>query len=316
MLMKAKPTNSEMLHVDCVTTRYGDVVALDNVTLRVAAGEVLGVLGPNGAGKTTLLDTIIGLRQPDRGGVRLLDNPVGADGLRSQRHRMGIYQSPASLPATATVAEILRLYAACMAIPDQTAAWLEQLGITEKADSRLARLSNGQRQRLCVGMTLFHDPEFIVMDEPTSELDPQGRVAVWELLRAAVRDDGATILLATHNMEEAHQLCDRVAIIDHGRLLDLDTPAALIERHCPGFDLRFQTRLPLPDSLLAQAVLIRREQHGDICQYRLLPTDLGAFLTALTGWSAQVHVPVEQLQVASRTLEDVFFHLTGKALRD
>jgi ABC-2 type transport system ATP-binding protein len=212
---------------DLVMT-YGDLHAVDGVGFEVAEGEFFGILGPNGAGKTTTLEMIEGLREPDSGEITVLGEKVWPRNA-SLLPRIGVQLQASSFFERLTAREQIHTFASLYGV---TAArgdeWIERVGLVDKADTRVEDLSGGQHQRLSIACALVHDPELVFLDEPTASLDPQARRNLWDLLRA-INDAGRTVVLTTHYMDEAEVLCDRVAIMDHGRLLRLDSPAALVD---------------------------------------------------------------------------------------
>jgi ABC-2 type transport system ATP-binding protein len=213
-----------------LTKRYGELVAVDQIDLSVDVGEFLGVLGPNGAGKTTLLEMLEGLRKPDAGEAVVLGERVWPRN-RSLQPRIGVQLQASAFFERLTAREQIRTFAALYRQSARTAdEWLARVGLEDKADTRVEDLSGGQAQRLSIACALVHDPELVFLDEPTAALDPQARRNLWDLLRD-INDAGRTVVLTTHYMDEAEALCDRVAIVDHGRLLQLDTPASLVAAH-------------------------------------------------------------------------------------
>ncbi|MFP8882455.1 ABC transporter ATP-binding protein [Streptomyces mangrovi] len=213
--------------VEGLRKRYGDVQAVDGVSLTVERGEFYGILGPNGAGKTTTLEMTEGLRKPDEGTVRLLGrSPFPRD--PALLRRMGVQLQASAFFEKLTAREQIRTFASLYGVPAERAdAMLETVGLTEKAGTRENRLSGGQAQRLSIACALVHDPELVFLDEPTTGLDPQARRNLWDLLRA-INGEGRTVVLTTHYMDEAETLCDRVAVMDHGRVLRVGAPAELV----------------------------------------------------------------------------------------
>ncbi|SFB96345.1 ABC transporter ATP-binding protein [Streptomyces aidingensis] len=207
--------------------RYGDVQAVDGVTFEVRSGEFYGILGPNGAGKTTTLEIIEGLREPDSGTARMLGRPSWPRDRRLLR-RIGVQLQASAFFEKLTAREQIRTFASLYGVPAARAdAMLETVGLAEKAGVRDDRLSGGQQQRLSIACALVHDPELVFLDEPTTGLDPQARRNLWDLLRA-INAEGRTVVLTTHYMDEAEALCDRVAVMDHGKILRVGPPAELI----------------------------------------------------------------------------------------
>src|SRR5450755_764774 len=211
---------------------YGATVAVSDVSFEVNEGEIFGLIGPNGAGKTTTMECIEGLRRPDRGTISVLGLDPVRDVYRLQ-DRIGVQLQQAQLQKRIKVWEAVDLWASLYqkkAVDGERL--LEQLGLTEKRDAWFMNLSGGQKQRLFIALALINDPEVVFLDELTTGLDPQSRRAIWDLVRG-IRERGKTVFLTTHLMEEAERLCDRVAIIEHGRIIDIDTPKRLVDRHCP-----------------------------------------------------------------------------------
>jgi ABC-2 type transport system ATP-binding protein len=215
-----------VIEVEELRKRYGGVAAVDGVTFQVAEREVFGIVGPNGAGKTTTVECLEGLRHPDGGRLRVLGLDPRRDG-RELRQRIGAQLQQAALPDRLKVWEALDLYASFYRRAAPWPALLDRWGLAERRNAAVASLSGGQRQRLQIALALVGRPEVVFLDELTTGLDPQARRDTWELVRA-VRDAGTTVVLVTHLMEEAERLCDRVAVIDRGRLVALDTPRALV----------------------------------------------------------------------------------------
>ncbi len=220
------------LEVEDLHVSYGPKRAVDGVSLQIREGEIFGLLGPNGAGKTTTLSAIEGLLRPDAGSIRLDGLDVLADPLGA-KSRMGVQLQSTGFQPNLTIREIVKLYAGLYGVPrgrDDVTALLAGVGLDEEADKRFGELSGGQQQRLSLLLATVHDPALVLLDEPTSGLDPQARRQLWNRIER-IRESGRSILLTTHSMEEAQAVCDRVAIMDHGRVLTVDTPAGLIERH-------------------------------------------------------------------------------------
>ena len=216
---------TEVVTVENLRVRYGDTVAVDGVSLSIRQGEIYGILGPNGAGKTTTVECIGGLRKPDAGAISVLGMDVRAD--RDElRRRVGIQLQQSELPDKLRVDEALDLFASFYPDPADPDQLLRSLGLEGKRDARFANLSGGQRQRLSIALALIGRPELAILDELTTGLDPQSRRETWKLIEA-IRDNGVTVILVTHFMEEAEYLCDRVALLHRGRVLAIDTPAAL-----------------------------------------------------------------------------------------
>jgi ABC-2 type transport system ATP-binding protein len=286
---------------------YGDLAAVDDVSFTVATGEFFGILGPNGAGKTTTLEMVEGLRRPDAGGVRLLGEPSWP---RNQAllPRVGVQLQASAFFERLTAREQIRTFASLYGIPPTRAdEWLERVGLDDKAATRTEKLSGGQLQRLAIACALVHDPEIVFLDEPTAALDPQARRNLWDLLRS-LTEAGRTVVLTTHYMDEAEALCDRVAIMDRGRVLRLDSPPALVR----GLDA--------PVRILVAPHLLPLEDAGRVAGVDGVEDD-GAALVLTTRAPSTVLTRLaeldvlEGLQVKAATLEDVFLHLTGREYR-
>lgn len=287
--------------------RYGDLSAVDGVSFSVAEGEFFGFLGPNGAGKTTTLEIIEGLRKPDTGRVLLLgENPWP----RNTRllPRIGVQLQASSFFDRLTAREQLETFGSLYGVSKGAAAgMLDLVGLADKANTRENKLSGGQRQRLSIACALVHDPDIVFLDEPTAALDPQARRNLWDVLRA-IRNRGKTIVYTTHYLDEAEALCDRVAIMDHGRVLALDAPATLVR----GLDVPTRVlvepgALPLVEARTIPGV---DEVSEDGVSLALSTRKPAAVLSALAERGA-----MDGLQVHGATLEDVFLDLTGREYR-
>jgi ABC-2 type transport system ATP-binding protein len=295
------------IEVTDLAKAYGELQAVDGVTLDVGEGEFFGILGPNGAGKTTILEMVEGLRRPDAGTITLLgESPWPRNpGLLP---RIGVQLQSTAFFERLTSREQIRTMSSLYAVgPEAADEWLERVGLGDKADTRVGDLSGGQAQRLSIACALVHDPDVVFLDEPTAALDPQARRNLWELL-AGLNDSGRTVVLTTHYMDEAEVLCDRVAIIDHGRILELDTPANLVR----GLDA--PTRITVATGQLtpeeAGAINGVDEVVEDPAGVVLSTREPVAVLTAL---AQQEHLA--GIQVQTGTLEDVFLSLTGREYR-
>jgi ABC-2 type transport system ATP-binding protein len=289
---------------------YGTLVAVDDVSLSVAEGEIFGILGPNGAGKTTAVECAIGLRNADSGTVRLLGLDPRTD--RDEiREIVGVQLQTGALPGKLRVGEILEEYQSFYREPADVGELTEVLGLGPKRADYYKSLSGGQRQRLSVALALIGRPKVAVLDEMTTGLDPQARRDTWELIEG-IRDRGVTIVLVTHFMEEAERLCDRVALIDSGRVVALDSPAALAERARGGKTVRFLPSAPFDDRLLTGLPevtgLERTGQH-------VVVTGTGELVNAVILALHTAGVTARDVQLDSSNLEDAFVKLTGSHLR-
>ncbi|HNR99758.1 MAG TPA: ABC transporter ATP-binding protein [Planctomycetota bacterium] len=298
--------------------RYdGDVCAVDGLDLEVYAGECFGLLGPNGAGKTTTIEILEGLREATAGTVEILGRRWGRHG-RALREALGISLQETKLPDKLTVREVLRLFRSFYARGADVEAVLARIELTEKADTWVSKLSGGQRQRLAVACALVGDPELLFLDEPTTGLDPQSRRQLWDIIRG-FKEGGGTVLLTTHYMDEAERLCDRVAIVDGGRVIALGTPAELIAtlggEHIVEFDVEAGGDEPLDPALLARVRSVsgaRRENGG----WRLQVREPHAALPELIAHLQAAGRRLARLTIRHASLEDVFVTLTGRRLRD
>ncbi|HEX8005555.1 MAG TPA: ABC transporter ATP-binding protein [Trebonia sp.] len=287
--------------------RYGDTVAVDDVSFTVKEGEIFGILGPNGAGKTTTVECVEGLRTPDGGEISVL-------GLDPRRDRaeltqvLGAQLQESQLPARLRVAEALDLYSSFYRTPADWRSLLDVLGLADKSRTRFSKLSGGQQQRLSIALALVGSPKIAVLDELTTGLDPQARRDTWELIEG-VRDRGVTIVLVSHFMEEAERLCDRVALIDSGRVVVVDTPAALAEQVEVGQRIQFRPSAPLDDALLKNLPEVTSVMHrGDV----VVVTGSSSALNAVISVLARNQIVAQQLRVDQANLEDAFLALTGK----
>ncbi|GAA5190624.1 ABC transporter ATP-binding protein [Rugosimonospora acidiphila] len=296
-----------MIEVRNLHKRYGDTVAVDDVSFAVQEGEIFGILGPNGAGKTTTVECIEGLRNRDRGEISVL----GLDPQRDRAEltqRVGVQLQDSQLPDRLRVAEALELYSSFYRDPTDWRALMDTLGLADKADTRFGKLSGGQKQRLSIALALVGGPRVAVLDELTTGLDPQARRDTWALIED-VRSRGVTIVLVTHFMEEAERLCDRLALIDAGRVVTVDSPAALAERAQVQQRIQFRPSAPVDDRLLADLPDVTEVTHrGDL----VLITGNSNALGAVTSLLARRGVVAQQLRVEQASLEDAFVELTAK----
>jgi ABC-2 type transport system ATP-binding protein len=285
------------ISVDGLTKRYGAHTAVDDVSFRVEQGESFGILGPNGAGKTTTLEMIEGLRKPDGGEITLLGQPVWPDPRRIQP-RIGVQLQSTSLFDMLTARELLELFARFYLRTDaaeRAEIALALVGLESKAGDYARRLSGGQQQRLAIALALVHDPEVVFLDEPTTGLDPQARHNLWDVIRSINADQGKTVVLTTHYLEEAEELCDRVAIMDEARIVALDTPAGLIAA------LNADARVSYTDGSGDHTVYVKDAQ--------------ATVLEVLERGRADGDA-VRNLSVKGADLEDVFMQLTGREYRE
>ena len=298
-----------VISVEHLHKRYGGTVAVEDVSLSVRRGEIFGIVGPNGAGKTTTVESITGLRRPDGGSVTVL----GLDPVRDRaelRRRVGVQLQESTLPDKLTVGEALDLYGAFYRRPVDRDALLDELGLAAVRRTAYADLSGGQKQRLSIALALVGDPEIAVLDELTTGLDPQARRETWTLIER-IRERGVTVLLVTHFMEEAQRLCDRVAVIDRGRVVAIDTPAGLVGRVDTEQRISFRPVAPLDDALLRdlpEVATLQRDGED------VIVTGSGDLLYAVTAVLARHDIGAAQLRMDAATLDDAFLALTGRTL--
>ena len=294
-----------VIEVSHLNKRYRDQVAVRDVSFTVDQGEIFGILGPNGAGKTTTVEIIEGLRRADSGTVRVL----GLDPRRERdelTRRVGVQLQESQLPERIKVWEALDLYSSFYPDPANWEELLEELGLADKRNTRFGKLSGGQKQRLSIALALVGNPEVAVLDELTTGLDPHARRDTWDLIEG-IRDKGVTVLLVTHFMEEAERLCDRLALLDSGRLVAIDTPAGLVARLGSEQRIRFRPSAPLDERLLTDLPEVRSvERHGS----RVLVSGTGDLLHAITSVLARNHIVANDLRIEQASLDDAFVALT------
>ena len=302
-----------VIQVSGVRKTYGSIVAVDEVSFEVNQGEIFGLIGPNGAGKTTTMECVEGLRTPDRGNIAVL----GLDPFREVyklQDRIGVQLQQAQLQKRIKVWEAVDLWASLYQKKAMDATrLLEQLGLTDKRNAWFMNLSGGQKQRLFIALALINDPEVVFLDELTTGLDPQARRAIWDLVRG-IRERGKTVFLTTHLMEEAERLCDRVAIIERGRIIDIDSPEKLVARHCPERSVVLSTANPNAEqhfhSIPGVQEVVRTEARFTI---RGSSDDL---VTEVIHCLSENHIRVTDFRTILPNLEDVFLKLTGHSIRE
>jgi ABC-2 type transport system ATP-binding protein len=302
-----------VISVAGVRKTYGTTVAVDEVSFEVRDGEIFGLIGPNGAGKTTTMECVEGIRKPDRGSIAVLGLDPFRDVYQLQE-RIGVQLQQAHLQKRIKVWEAVHLWASLYKKPvSQGERLLEQLGLSEKRNAWFMTLSGGQQQRLFIALALINDPEVVFLDELTTGLDPQARRAIWELVRG-IRARGKTVFMTTHLMEEAERLCDRVAIIEHGRIIDVDSPHRLVDKHCPDRSIVLGTEDPMAEERfrsLRHVVDVTREAN----QFTIHGRGDG-FITEVIQCLAEHQVRVSTFRAEQPNLEDVFLKLTGHSIRD
>jgi ABC-2 type transport system ATP-binding protein len=302
-----------VIQVENLRKNYGEVKAVDGVSFEVRQGEIFGFLGPNGAGKTTTIEIIEGYRQPDEGQVAVL----GLDPRRNSyevKERIGIMLQETALYRDLKVVELLQLYASYYQQPVDTNRLLEMIGLEEKRQAFVRELSGGQRQRVVFILSLINDPELLFLDEPTAGLDPQSRRAIWNWIGRA-KEEGKTVFLTTHYIEETEALCDRVAIIDHGKIIALDTPKRLMANAESEQKIAFVIEGHLDTTRLEGMPGVSRvldEGHGE---YTLYASEAQPVLKSLILQAESNGFKLRGLTIEGATLEDVFIQLTGRRIR-
>lgn len=305
---------NQVIRVSGIRKTYGRLVAVDEVSFEVNEGEIFGLIGPNGAGKTTTMECVEGVRKPDGGNILVLGLDPFRDVYKLQE-RIGVQLQQAQLQKRIKVWEAVDLWASLYKKKAVDAErLLEQLGLADKREAWFMNLSGGQKQRLFIALALINDPEVVFLDELTTGLDPQARRAIWELVRQ-IRERGKTVFLTTHLMEEAEKLCDRVAIIEHGKIIDVDTPERLVNKHCPERTVVLVTEdanveehfraIPGVESVIAGAdSRFTISGRGD---------DL---VSAVIRCLSENRIRVTDFRTILPSLEDVFLKLTGHSIRE
>ena len=295
-----------------VRKTYGRTVAVDEASFEVMEGEIFGLIGPNGAGKTTTMECIEGLRKPDRGAISVL----GLDPFRQVyklQNRIGVQLQQAQLQKRIKVWEAVDLWASLYQKKSVDGTrLLEQLGLEAKRNTWFMNLSGGQKQRLFIALALINDPELVFLDELTTGLDPQSRRAIWELVRG-IRERGKTVFLTTHLMEEAERLCDRVAIMEHGRIIDIDTPLRLVARHCPERTVVLSTSEAGAEE---QFEKISGVDSVDCAGEEITIRGEGDLVTEVIQCLGENRIHVTDFRTILPNLEDVFLKLTGRSIRE
>ncbi len=302
-----------VIQVSGIRKTYGRTVAVDEVSFEVDDGEIFGLIGPNGAGKTTTMECVEGLRTPDRGAVSILGLDPFRDVYKLQ-DRLGVQLQQAQLQKRIKVWEAVHLWAS---LYGKKAAdgdrLLEQLGLNDKRNAWFMTLSGGQKQRLFIVLALINDPHVVFFDELTTRLDPQSRRAIWDLVRG-IRERGKTVFLTTHLMEEAERLCDRVAIIEHGRIIDIDRPERLVERHCPERTVVLVTGDPIAEERFRAIPRVDAVASRD-CRFTIRGRG-DDFVSEVIRCLSENRIRVTDFRTVLPNLEDVFLNLTGHSIRD
>ena len=290
------------------------MTAVDGLDLEVFSGECFGLLGPNGAGKTTTIEILEGLTPADEGSVELLGQQWNKSDDRALRERIGVQLQETQLAEKVTVVETVRLFRSFYKRGHSVDEVIRTVALEEKRNARVGKLSGGQKQRLAVACALVSDPELLFLDEPTTGLDPQARLSLWDIVEK-FRDGGGTILLTTHYMEEATRLCDRVAIMDHGKVIALGTPAELIESLGADQVIEFSVTNPVTEDALTNIPAVKHlHKRGET--HALTVSEIGVALPALLAEMKRQQSELVTLTTHQATLEDVFVSLTGRMLRD
>lgn len=302
-----------VVDVKALRKRYGDLQAVDDISFDIGRGEVFGLLGPNGAGKTTTVEIIEGLRRADAGEITLL----GQNAVRNSelvKQKIGVQLQITALYPRLTVAEILGLFSSFYRRSLAVRDLVNLVGLADKTSTLSMNLSGGQQQRLSVALALVNDPEIVFLDEPTTGLDPQARHGLWDVIRG-LRSNGKTVLLTTHYMEEAEQLCDRVAIVDRGKIIAIGAPADLISTYFRESVIEFEPLRPLPEQVLRNLPAVRNVavNEGGVTLYTTaVAQSIAGLLEFTNGHSNEL----QNLFVRHASLEDVFLRLTGRRIRE
>jgi ABC-2 type transport system ATP-binding protein len=303
---------SSVIEVSGIRKAYGSTVAVSDVSFEVTQGEIFGLIGPNGAGKTTTMECVEGVRRPDSGKISIL----GLDPVRDIyqiQNRIGVQLQQAQLQKRIKVWEAVDLWASLYTKTVDAGRLMEQLGLSAKRNAWFMTLSGGQKQRLFIALALINDPEVVFLDELTTGLDPQARRAIWELVRG-IRDRGKTVFMTTHLMEEAERLCDRVAIIEHGKIIEIGTPADLVRRHCPERTVLLATVDTMAEERLGTVPMVESVTRRD-SQFTLEGKG-DDFVTDVIQCLSENRIRVTDFRTVLPNLEDVFLKLTGRSIRD
>jgi ABC-2 type transport system ATP-binding protein len=301
-----------VIEVSGIRKTYGATVAVSEVSFTVGEGEIFGLIGPNGAGKTTTMECVEGVRRPDRGEISILGLNPFRDVYRLQ-NRIGVQLQQAQLQKRIKVWEAVDLWASLYTKTVDADHLLDQLGLTAKRNAWFMTLSGGQKQRLFIALALINDPEVVFLDELTTGLDPQSRRAIWDLVRG-IRDRGKTVFMTTHLMEEAERLCDRVAIIEHGKIVEIGSPAELVRRHCPERTVLLATGNAGAEACLRTIPSMEAVTRRDF-EFTLQGKGED-FVTEVIQCLSENRIRVTDFRTVLPSLEDVFLKLTGHSIRD
>jgi ABC-2 type transport system ATP-binding protein len=305
------PTTKPVITVDRLRKAYGPGVGVMDVSFSVNEGEIFGIIGPNGAGKTTTVECVSGMRIPDSGVIDVLGLDPQAD-RAAIRESVGVQLQESALPPMIKAGEVVELFASFYRQPADANELMDALGLAAKRNTRFMRLSGGLKQRLSIALALIGNPQIAILDELTTGLDPQARRDTWELIEH-VRDRGVTVILVTHFMDEAERLCDRVMLIDRGKVAALDTPAGLAEREGGGSHLRFVPSAPFADQVLTVLPEVAEVAHDG---QRIRVTGTGDLVSAVIRALGAAGVEARDIQVESATLDDAYLRLIHHAGHD
>ncbi len=310
--MSVSSARRPVIQVSGIRKTYGSTVAVSDVSFTVNEGEIFGLIGPNGAGKTTTMECVEGVRRPDRGSISILGLDPFRDVYQLQ-NRIGVQLQQAQLQKRIKVWEAVDLWASLYTKAVDGDRLLEQLGLENKSNSWFMTLSGGQKQRLFIALALINDPDVVFLDELTTGLDPQSRRAIWELVRG-IRERGKTVFMTTHLMEEAERLCDRVAIIEHGKIIDIGSPEELVRRHCPTRTVVLAADSALVEERLRTIPSVEIVTHRES---RFTVQGVGDdFVTEVIQCLSENRIRVTDFRTVLPNLEDVFLKLTGRSIRD
>jgi ABC-2 type transport system ATP-binding protein len=310
--MGVSGTPHPVIRVSSIRKTYGMTVAVSDISFEVGEGEIFGLIGPNGAGKTTTMECVEGVRRPDQGAISILGLDPFRDVFQLQ-NRIGVQLQQAQLQKRIKVWEAVDLWASLYSKAVDRDRLLEQLGLSSKRNAWFMTLSGGQKQRLFIALALINDPEVVFLDELTTGLDPQSRRAIWDLVRG-IRDRGKTVFMTTHLMEEAERLCDRVAIIEHGKIIDIGSPEELVRRHCPVRTVVLATDNALAEDSLRTIPFVETVTRQDS---RFTIQGQGDdFVTEVIHCLSVNQIRVTDFRTVLPNLEDVFLKLTGHSIRD
>ncbi|ANE46337.1 ABC transporter [Paenibacillus swuensis] len=321
-VQRVASTAQPVIEVEGLIKRYGDFTAVNGIHFQVEQGEVFGLLGPNGAGKTTTMEMIEGLRRPDGGAARVAGYDTKTE-LRKVKEVIGVQLQSTSLFDLLTVREITEMYASFYARSVPIDPLLESVILTEKKKDRVKNLSGGQKQRLAIALALVNDPKVVFLDEPTTGLDPQARRTLWDII-LKLKEEGKTVVLSTHYMDEAHILCDRICLMDRGEIIALDTPRNLVrslesesalELRIPGYESLSEDEKRRVHDRLSRVVGVKQaDVRGDA--FVLYTDHLQQALIGFIQTCDDAGIVFADLQTRTATLEDVFIHMTGRSLRE